>query len=359
MGPTSSDTWRRERVKRPSRRISLSQSPLSRPHHARSSVWLVTLIPQEDSELSLPSGLKTSQLTSSEDSTRTTMSPRSTLSKTTPRNILRPRTPRNTSTEISKESESTALSLESLLPLKLRNASLERRRLTSWKSKLTVVTSPLRSTGLSPNSKEKSPSVKFSKTMRWLILSPSPEVKVPKVSSRDSVSPDFQERLEEVSERSLVLVPGIHLQSSGLSPELVISVTSIELTLTPRSTESVKVPLEVSTTTLLPKLMLTPRTSPQSVDSHITVLLTRISSLLRVESADQERDKSPSERLFSHKLAPSLTSSSRLNLSIPLPRSVTVNSRPQRRKTSSSDHLPPSKRSDLKITNKIYDPIKL
>merc|ERR1712166_555504 len=310
MGPTSSDTWRRERVKRPSRRISLSQSPLSRPHHARSSVWLVTLIPQEDSELSLPSGLKTSQLTSSEDSIRTTMSPRSTL--------------------------------------------------TSWKSKLTVVTSPLRSTGLSPNSKEKSPSVKFSKTMRWLILSPSPEVKVPKVSSRDSVSLDFQERLEEVSERSLVLVPGIHLQSSGLSPELVISVTSIELTLTPRSTESVKVLSEVSTTTLLPKLMLTPRTSPQSVDSHITVLLTRISFSSRVESADQERDKSPSERLFSHKLAPSLISSSRLNLSIPLPRSVTVNSRPQRRKISSSDHLPPSKRSEIELFSiDLRDLIKL
>merc|ERR1712166_775885 len=116
----------------------------------------------------------------------------------TPRNILKPRTPRNTSTEISKESESIAPSSESSLLLKLRNASLERRRLTSWKSKL-------------------------------------PEVKELKVSSRDSVSPDFQERLEEVSERSLVLVPGIHLQSSGLSPELVISVTSIELTLTTRS----------------------------------------------------------------------------------------------------------------------------
>merc|ERR1712166_124999 len=125
--PTSSDTWRRERVKRPSRRISLSQSPLSRPHGARSSVWLVTLIPQEDSELSLPSGLKPSQNLSLEDSTRIIMLPRNTLSKSTLRNILKLRTPRNTSTEISKESESIALSLESLLPLKLRNASLERR----------------------------------------------------------------------------------------------------------------------------------------------------------------------------------------------------------------------------------------
>merc|ERR1712166_1339129 len=188
MGPTSSDTWRKEKVKRPSRRISLSQSPLSRPHHARSSVWLVTLIPQEDSELSLPSGLKHSQLTSLEDSTRTIMLPRNMLSKSTPRNILKPRTPRNTSTEISKESESIAPSSESSLLLKLRNASLERRRLTSWKSKLTVVTLVPKLTGLSPNSRVKSPSERFSKTMRWLILSPLPEVKELKVSSRDSIS---------------------------------------------------------------------------------------------------------------------------------------------------------------------------
>merc|ERR1712166_915120 len=244
------------------------------------------------------------------------------------------------------------------LLLKLRNASLERRRLTSWKSKLTVVTLVPKLTGLSPNSRVKSPSERFSKTMRWLILSPLPEVRELKVSSRDSVSLDFQERLEEVSERSLVLVPGIHLQSSGLSPELVISVTSIELTLTKRSTELVKVPSEVSTTTLPPKLMPTPRISPQSVDSHITVSSTKISSSSRVESADQERDKSPSERLFSHKPVLSPTSNLRLNLSIPLPRSVTVNSRPQRRKTNSSDHLLPSKRSECKF-NTTNEAIKL
>merc|ERR1712127_219357 len=223
----------------------------------------------------------------------------------------------------------------------------------------TEETLPPRLTGLSPNSKEKSPSVRSSKTMRWLILSPLPEVKEPKVSSRDSASLDFQERLEEVSERSLVSVPGIHLQSSGLSPELVISVTIIEPTSTKRSTELVKVLSEVSTTMLPPKLTLTPRTSPQSVDSHITVSSTKISSSSRVESADQERDKSPSERLCSHKPAPSLTSNSKLNLSIPLPRSVTVNSRLPKRKTSSSDHLPPSKRNETNLTNTTHEPIKL
>merc|ERR1712166_276846 len=243
-------------------------------------------------------------------------------------------------------------------PLKSRKLTSEERSAILWKSKSMVETLLLRLHGLNPNSRVKSPSERSSKTTRWLILSPLPEVRELKVSSRDSVSLDFQERLEEVSERSLVLVPGIHLQSSGLSPELVISVTSIEPTLTPRSTESVKVLSEVSTTTLPPKLMLTPRTSPQSVDSHITVLLTRISFSSRVESADQERDKSPSERLFSHKPVLSPTSNSRLNLSIPLPRSVTVNSRPQRRKTNSSDHLLPSKRSECKF-NTTNEAIKL
>merc|ERR1712127_957007 len=223
----------------------------------------------------------------------------------------------------------------------------------------TEETLPPRLTGLSPNSKEKSPSVRSSKTTRWLILSPLPEVRELKVSSRDSVSLDFQERLEEVSERSLVSVPGIHLQSSGLSPELVTSVTITELTSTTRSTELVKVPLEVSTTTLLPKLMPTPRTLPQSVDSHITVLLTKISSSSRVESADQERDKSPSERLFSHKPVLSPTSNSRSNSSIPLPRLVTVNSRPQRRKTNSSDHLLPSKRLNECKFNPTNENLKL
>merc|ERR1712166_1182940 len=205
-------------------------------------------------------------------------------------------------------------------PLKSRKLTSEERSAILWKSKSMVETLLLRLHGLNLNSRVKSPSERFSKTTRWLILSPLPEVRVLKVLSRDSVSLDFQERLEEVSERSLVLVPGIHLQSSGLLLELVISVTSIELTSTKRSTELVKVLSEVSTTTPLPKLMLTPRTSPHSVDSHITVSLTKISSSLKVESVDQERDKSPLERLFSHKLLPSLPSNSKLNSSISLPR---------------------------------------
>merc|ERR1712086_1219912 len=152
---------------------------------------------------------------------------------------------RNTSTETAKELPNSALSSESLLPLKSRKLTSEERSAILWKSKSMVETLLLRLHGLNLNSRGKSPSERFSKTMRWLIPSPLPEVRELKVSSRDSVSLDFQERLEEVSERSLVSVPGIHLQSSGLSPELVILVITIELTSTKRSTELVKVPSEV------------------------------------------------------------------------------------------------------------------
>lgn len=57
-------------------------------------------------------------------------------------------------------------------------------------------------------------------------------------SLRDGRSPDFPERLTEVSERLLVLDHGIQLQSNGLVPELVNMVISTELNSTTRSTES-------------------------------------------------------------------------------------------------------------------------
>merc|ERR1711998_246899 len=230
---------------------------------------------------------------------------------------------------------------------KLKNASLDKRKLISWKSKLTEDPQKTRLIGLSVNSRVKSLLVKFSLTMRWLILSPSLEVKEPKVLSRDSVSQDSQERLEEVSERSLVSVPGIRLLLSGLLLELVTSVTTTELTLTTKFTELDKVQLEELTTTPLPKLMLTPKTLLQLVDSLITVSLMKISFLLEVEFVDQERDKSLSERLFFHKPPHMPTLSLRSNLSIPLPRLVTVNSRPQKRKINSLDHpLPKLPKSD-------------
>merc|ERR1711998_544583 len=109
---------------------------------------------------------------------------------------------------------------------KLKNASLDKRKLISWKSKLTEDPQKTRLIGLSVNSRVKSLLVKFSLTMRWLILSPSLEVKEPKVLLRDSVSQDSQERLE-----------------------LVTSVTTTELTLTTKFTELDKVQLEELTTT--------------------------------------------------------------------------------------------------------------
>merc|ERR1711865_443686 len=179
------------------------------------------------------------------------------------------------------------------------------------------------------------PSVPSSPKTRWSILFPSPEVKVPPVLSRDSVSTDSQESPIEVSERSLVSVPGIHLLSSGQSLELVTLVTITELRSTRRSTESLRESSEVSRTTPPPSKTHTRRTSPQSVDSHITVSSTRITCSSRVPSWVQERDKSPSERVCIHQPTPSPPSQSRSNSSILLPRSVTVNSRPSTRRTSS------------------------
>jgi len=60
----------------------------------------------------------------------------------------------------------------------------------------------------------------------------------PQESSRDGRSPNFLERLIEVSEKSLVLDHGILLQSNGLALELVSLDISTELPSTTRSTES-------------------------------------------------------------------------------------------------------------------------
>jgi len=121
-------------------------------------------------------------------------------------------------------------------PLKSRSASLDKERLTLWRSKSMVEMLPPRLHGPRASSSKRLLSERSSPTTRWSIPSPSLEVRELKVSSRDSVSPDFQERPEEVSERSLVSVPGIHLQSSGLSLELVTSVTITEPRSTKRST---------------------------------------------------------------------------------------------------------------------------
>merc|ERR1712153_137948 len=65
----------------------------------------------------------------------------------------------------------------------------------------------------------------------------------------------------------------------------------------------------------------------------------------------QERELLPLERLCFHKPLPSPPSSPRSNSSIPPPRSVTVNSKPSKRRKNSWDHLPPSKRPSELILN--------
>lgn len=158
--------------------------------------------------------------------------------------------------------------------------------------------------------------------------------------SRDSVLPECPERLTEVLERLVVLEHGIHLQSSGLSPEEVNSVITQELNKTRRSIELVLVPLEALRTTPLPKLTLLRRTSPHSVVSLTTVSSTTTSLCLRVVLWEPRRDQSFSESQSSHKPPTPLSRRWRSSSSIPLQRWVTVNSKLSKKKTSSSDLLP-------------------
>ncbi len=93
-------------------------------------------------------------------------------------------------------------------------------------------------TGLNLNSNKKSKLERSLLTTRTLTSAESLKEAVPLESSRDGKSPNFPERLIEVSERSPVLVHGIQLQSSGPAPELVNTVISTEPNSTTRSTES-------------------------------------------------------------------------------------------------------------------------
>jgi len=95
---------------------------------------------------------------------------------------------------------------------------------------------PLRLTGDTESSSRRSKSLKSSKIQNALTPSELPEVRELRVLSRDSESLVFKDAPIEVSARSLVLEPGIHLRSSGLSPDVVSSVTTPEQSSTRRST---------------------------------------------------------------------------------------------------------------------------
>merc|ERR1719330_2187690 len=117
------------------------------------------------------------------------------------------------------------------------------------------------------------------------------EVRVCRVSSRDSELKDCKDAPIEVFARSDVSELGIHLPSSGRSEDAVSSVTTPELNSTRRSTESELVLKVVPPTTLCARLMPLRRTSPHSVDSLITVKSTKISFLSREVSSEPERDQ--------------------------------------------------------------------
>ena len=91
------------------------------------------------------------------------------------------------------------------------------------------------------------------------------------------MEPDIYKRnLTEVTEKSDVLVLGIHPEFHGLSPELVNKVISIELKLIRKFIESEKVK-EVELKTMLPLKLISPKrilhlwvVSPTMVSSEMT-----------------------------------------------------------------------------------------
>mgnify|MGYP006910315506 CR=1 FL=1 len=114
----------------------------------------------------------------------------------------------------------------------------DRRKLILLKFKSTEELLLKKLTGLNLNSNKKLKLERSLLTTRTSTSAESLKEAVPLESSRDGKSPNFPERLTEVSERSPVLVHGIQLQSSGPAPELVNTDTSTEPNSTTRSTES-------------------------------------------------------------------------------------------------------------------------
>lgn len=114
----------------------------------------------------------------------------------------------------------------------------DRRKLILLKFKSTEELLLKKLTGLNLNSNKKLKLERSLLTTRTSTSAESLKEAVPLESSRDGKSPNFPERLTEVSERSPVLVHGIQLQSSGPAPELVNTDTSTEPNSTIRSTES-------------------------------------------------------------------------------------------------------------------------
>merc|ERR1712166_1493970 len=228
----------------------------------RSSVWSVTLTHPVDADNSLPSGPRTSVRMTRDACTETTRTPKrrpspSTLSATSLR--LPPLSP---SRELPTELPNTALSSEFFAPPRSASSASDRTRTISWKSRLTVVMSLPRSSGLRLISSRRSTLLTSSLTTSALTPSVLPEVKVCRVLSRDTDARDSRENLTEVLERSDVSEPGIPLPSSGPLEDVVVWVTTPEPKSTRRSTELLPVRFVEPPTTLLAKLMPSRRTSP-------------------------------------------------------------------------------------------------
>merc|ERR1712160_22670 len=154
---------------------------------------------------------------------------------------------------------------------------------------------------------------------------------------RDTDARDSRENLTEVSARLDVSEPGIPLPSSGRSEDAVVWVTTPEPRSTRRSTELLPESSAVPPTTLPAKLMPSRRTPPPWVDSLTTERSTKTSSSSREELWDPARDPSSSESPSTPPPRPGKPSNSILNSSTPPPSTDTEDSRPSRRRLSSSD----------------------
>jgi len=199
---------------------------------------------------------------------------------------------------------------------------------------------PQRSTSDTQSSSRRSRFLKSLSSQSALTPLELQEVRELKVSSRDSEFLVFKDALIEVSARLPVSELGIHLQSNGLLLVLVNSVTTPELSLTRRFTALVLVPsLRMLPTMLCARPMPLRRILHHSVDSLIMAKSTRTSFSSRVASWVLERDHLSSENRSSLQPNRGRPRKSTLSSSIPHPKWAMVASRPQRRRTRSSDLL--------------------
>jgi hypothetical protein len=217
-------------------------------------LWLLSELsdtskPPEVLELLPLFGLKNLTKIPLEDSTETGLLPKRRLSLNIKKNIPKKKNPLMF---LLTESKNIAQLLELLPPPKWNSSILDKRKITLLKSKLMEEPLPKKLTSPTIFSKKKLELTLFSNKTKIVMFWELPKVKDSKESSKDSELNIYKRNLIEVTEKSDVLELGIHPELDGMFPELVNSVTIIELKWTKKSTELEKEPEEDALTMLLP-----------------------------------------------------------------------------------------------------------